>query len=149
VNRPRVLIFTQRKIIAANQLFCDTQRVLKLGLGRNRYMTKIKVAVGGFAVAVMLGAMLPASGALAAKHKVDCDKVMDEINGGKSVKEVAKDLHISRSSVRRCEKKAKAEGGTMASPAAESSPAMAPAPAAPAPAAPAPAAPAPASPPSP
>ena len=41
-------------------------------------MNKIKVAVGGFAVAVMLGAMLPASGALAARHKVDCSKVMDE-----------------------------------------------------------------------
>lgn len=107
-------------------------------------MSKIKVAVGGFAVAVMLGAMLPASGALAARHKVDCSKVMDDINGGKSVKETAADLHISRSSVRRCQKKAKAEGGamggSMASPAAEGSPAAeAPAPAAPAPAAPAPA----------
>ncbi len=90
-------------------------------------MKHLKAAVGGFAVAVMLGAMLPAPGALAARHKVDCAKVMDEINGGKKVKEVAKDLHISTSSVRRCEKKAKAEGGTMggsmASPAAESSPA--------------------------
>jgi DNA-binding CsgD family transcriptional regulator len=109
-------------------------------------MSKIKVAVGGFAVAVMLGAMLPASRALAAAHKVDCSKVMDEINGGKSTKEAAKDLHISRSSVRRCVKRAKAEGGAMASPAAAASPAaeMAPPAAAPAPAAPAPAAPAPA-----
>ncbi|HEV3110159.1 MAG TPA: hypothetical protein VGY99_06670 [Candidatus Binataceae bacterium] len=107
-------------------------------------MSKIKVAVGGFAVAVMLGAMLPASGALAARHKVDCSKVMDDINGGKTVKETAKDLHISRSSVKRCQKKAKAEGGAMASPGAEASPAAeAPAPEAPAPAAPAPAAPAP------
>jgi hypothetical protein len=86
-------------------------------------MSKIKVAVGGFAVAVMLGAMLPASGALAARHKVDCSKVMDELNSGKKTKEVAKDLHISTSSVRRCAKKAKAEGGTMASPAAAASPA--------------------------
>ena len=104
-------------------------------------MSKIKVAVGGFAVAVMLGAMLPASKALAAKHKVDCSKVMDELNGGKKTKEVAKDLHISSSSVRRCAKKAKAEGGAMA-PAAESSPAAAPE-AAPVPAPAAPAAPAP------
>ncbi len=97
-------------------------------------MSKIKVAVGGFAVAVMLVVMLPASGALAARHKVDCSKVMDDLNGGKSVKETAADLHISRSSVRRCQKKAKAEGGTMASPAAGASPAAeAPAPAAPAP----------------
>jgi len=106
-------------------------------------MNKIKAVVGGFAVAVMLGAMLPAPAA--ARHKVDCSKVMDELNSGKKTKEVAKDLHISASSVRRCAKKAKAEGGTMASPAAEASPApAAPAPAAPAPAAPAPAAPAPA-----
>ena len=95
-------------------------------------MNKIKVVVGGFAVAMMLGAMLPASIAHAAsRHKVDCSKVMDDINGGKSVKETAADLHISKSSVRRCKKKAKAEGGgAMASPAAEASPApMAPAPA--------------------
>ncbi len=94
-------------------------------------MSKMKAAVGGFAVAVMLGAMLPASGALAARHKVDCSKVMDELNSGKKTKEVATDLHISTSSVRRCAKKAKAAGGTMASPAAAASPAAeAPAPAA-------------------
>lgn len=94
-------------------------------------MSKMKAAVGGFAVAVMLGAMLPASGALAARHKVDCSKVMDELNSGKKTKEVATDLHISASSVRRCAKKAKAAGGTMASPAAAASPAAeAPAPAA-------------------
>lgn len=79
-------------------------------------MSKIKVVVGGFAVAVMLGAMLPA--AAHARHKVDCSKVMDELNGGKKTKEVAADLHISKSSVRRCAKKAKAEGGgEMAKPA--------------------------------
>ncbi len=92
-------------------------------------MSRIKVAVGGFAVAVMLGAMLPASKALAARHKVDCSKVMDELNSGKKTKEVAKDLHISSSSVRRCAKKAKAAGGTMA-PAAAASPAAETAPAA-------------------
>ncbi len=91
-------------------------------------MSKMKAAVGGLAVAVMLGAMLP-SGVLAARHKVDCSKVMDEVNSGKKVKEVAADLHISASSVRRCVKKSKAEGGAMASPAAAASPAMAPAPA--------------------
>jgi len=108
-------------------------------------MNRIKVVVGGLALAAMVGAMLPVSTAYA-KHKVDCSKVMDDINGGKSVKDTAKDLHISKSSVRRCEKKAKAEGsmaapaesggGSMAAPAA--APAPAPAPAAPAPAAPAP-----------
>jgi hypothetical protein len=75
-------------------------------------MSKIKVVVGGFAVAVMLGAMLPT--AAHARHKVDCSKVMDELNSGKKTKEVATDLHISSSSVRRCAKKAKAAGGAAA-----------------------------------
>ncbi len=39
---------------------------------------------------------------------------MDELNSGKKTKEVATDLHISKSSVRRCAKKAKAEGGAAA-----------------------------------
>src|SRR5271155_4119775 len=106
-------------------------------------MNRIKVVVGGLALAAMVGAMLPVSTAYA-KHKVDCSKVMDDINGGKSVKETAADLHISKSSVRRCQKKAKAEGSMAAPPPADSgagsmaAPAPAPAPAAPAPAAPAP-----------
>jgi hypothetical protein len=104
-------------------------------------MNKIKVVVGGFAVAVMLGAMLPA--VAHARHKVDCSKVMDELNSGKKTKEVAKDLGISKSSVRKCARKAKSEGaaapeaggaaapeagGAMAKP-AEGGGAMAPAPA--------------------
>ena len=101
-------------------------------------MNKIKVVVGGMALAAMVGAMLPISTAFA--KKVDCSKVMDDINGGKSVKETAKDLHISKSSVKRCQKKAKAAGeGSMAAPAESAAPAApAPAPAPAAPAAPAP-----------
>jgi hypothetical protein len=80
-------------------------------------MNRIKVAVGGLAVAMMVGAMLPVSSAFAShRHKVDCAKVMEELNSGKKVKEVAKDLHISRSSVRRCAKKAKAEESKMGKP---------------------------------
>ena len=79
-------------------------------------MNKMKAAVGGFAVAIMLGAMLPTPNAYARRHKVDCSKVMEELNSGKKVSEVAKDLHISRSSVRRCKKAAAAEGGAEASP---------------------------------
>jgi hypothetical protein len=41
--------------------------------------------------------------------KVDCSKVMDELNGGKSAKDVATDLGISRSSVYRCKRHAKEE----------------------------------------
>lgn len=43
-----------------------------------------------------------------AATKVDCDKVMDELNGGKAAKDVATDLGISRSSVYRCKRQAKA-----------------------------------------
>jgi hypothetical protein len=43
-----------------------------------------------------------------AASKVDCDKVMEELNGGKSAKDVASDLGISRSSVYRCKRHAKA-----------------------------------------
>jgi hypothetical protein len=58
--------------------------------------------------------------------------VMTELQGGKTVAEVAKDMMISKSSVRRCRKAAaKASGGmetpaAIASPAAMASPAMAP-----------------------
>jgi hypothetical protein len=40
--------------------------------------------------------------------KVDCDAVMQELSGGKKVKEVALDQKISRSSVYKCRQKAKA-----------------------------------------
>jgi|HubBroStandDraft_6_1064221.scaffolds.fasta_scaffold438347_1 hypothetical protein len=40
--------------------------------------------------------------------KVDCDAVMQELNGGKKVKEVALDQKISRTSVYKCRQKAKA-----------------------------------------
>jgi hypothetical protein len=60
--------------------------------------------------ALMGAAFLFAVGAHSsyAATKVDCDKVMDEINGGKSAKDVATDLGISRSSVYRCKRHAKA-----------------------------------------
>jgi hypothetical protein len=82
-----------------------------------------------------------------AAGKVDCDAVMNEINSGKKVKEVAKDLNISKTSVYGCKRKAKAAAKAAAKEEAKPA-APAPAPAAPAPApaapAPAPAAPAPA-----
>jgi hypothetical protein len=40
--------------------------------------------------------------------KVDCSKVMDELNSGKSAKDVATDLGVSTSSVYRCKRHAKA-----------------------------------------
>jgi transposase len=43
---------------------------------------------------------------LAADKKVDCGKILTEIETGKSAQEVAKTMGISTSSVYRCEKKA-------------------------------------------
>jgi hypothetical protein len=91
--------------------------------------------VASFAVAATLSFPLSLSIAYAAS-KVDCSQVMTELQGGKKVSEVAKEMKISRSSVYRCRraaaKEAKASGGmaspgAMASPAAMSNPAAAPA----------------------
>ena len=63
-----------------------------------------------------------------AAGKVNCDQVMSEINSGKTVAEVAKDMGVSKRSVTRCrrhypERESKMGGaatppGAMASPAA-------------------------------
>jgi DNA invertase Pin-like site-specific DNA recombinase len=62
-----------------------------------------------------------------AAGKVDCDKVMELLNSGKKTREVASEMHISRSSVYRCRKKArkaakKVEEKAPATPAASPSP---------------------------
>lgn len=67
-----------------------------------------------------------------AAGKVDCDKVMSEINSGKSVNEVAKDMGVARRSVRRCRRHYGSEGeskmGAMPTPAAPAPEAPLPAP---------------------
>jgi transposase-like protein len=70
-------------------------------------MKKIGIA----AASLMLGLAFALSTAVpkAWANKVDCEAVMNELNSGKTVKEVATDLKISHSSVYRCRKKAKQE----------------------------------------
>jgi len=84
-------------------------------------MKKKLALVTSFAVATALSLQFGLSNAYAAGHKVDCSQVMSELQGGKKVAEVAKDMKISKSSVYRCRKaaakEAKAAGGA-ASPAA-------------------------------
>jgi hypothetical protein len=79
--------------------------------------------VAGLAFLVMVGFGVKPGNAGAA-NKVDCTKVMSELNGGKKAKAVAQDLKISTSSVYRCRQRARA--GTKAnakmSPAANPSP---------------------------
>ncbi len=56
---------------------------------------------------VLLGLICIAPVKSLAASKVDCNKVMEELNSGKKVRQVASDLHISRSSVYRCRKQAR------------------------------------------
>jgi transposase len=95
---------------------------------------KKKLALlASFAVAVALSLQFGLSNAYAARHKVDCSQVMTELQGGKKVAEVAKDMKISKSSVYRCRKAAAKEAKAAsaakeakAAPAAKASPAAAP-----------------------
>jgi transposase len=61
------------------------------------------------AASLMLGLALALSASVpnAWAKKVDCEAVMSQLHSGKTVKEVAADLKISRSSVYRCRKHAK------------------------------------------
>ncbi len=91
-------------------------------------MKKVARFVVALVLAVALGGAFSASQVLAAGHKVDCNKVMQELKAGKKPKDVAKDLKISRSSVYRCrrrERLAEKKASKAAKPAA--SPAGAPA----------------------
>ena len=101
--------------------------------GGNPTVTKkLSIAIASSVLVALLGLQLAAPAFAASK--VDCDAVMSELNGGKKVAEVAKDLKISRSSVYRCRKKAKAAAASapaaMAAPAAPEAPAAAASPAA-------------------
>lgn len=55
--------------------------------------------------AVVLGFEIGLPNANAAAKRVDCSKVMTELNSGKKAKTVAADLKISTSSVYRCKKR--------------------------------------------
>ena len=88
---------------------------------------KLALGMTGLLFAVVVGFELGSANAYAAAKKVDCEKVMSELNSGKKAKDVATDLKISTSSVYRCKKKAaaaKTAGAKGGSPAA--SPAAAP-----------------------
>jgi hypothetical protein len=91
--------------------------------------------IASFAVTAALSLQFSLTSAYAASHKVDCSQVMTELQAGKKVGEVAKDMKVSKSSVYRCRKaaakEAKAAGtassAAMGSPAAMMSPAATPA----------------------
>lgn len=78
---------------------------------------KVGLVLAALLFAISIGFELGTTNAYAAAKKVDCAKVMSELNSGKKPKDVAKDLSISRSSVYRCRKKesAGAKGAKTAS----------------------------------
>jgi hypothetical protein len=87
-------------------------------------MRKIVAGTAGAAVVLTLGIGLRPIVAQAAK--VDCSKVMSELNNGKKPADVADDLGISTSSVYRCRRRSRKTAKTTAaagSPIASSSPA--------------------------
>jgi hypothetical protein len=70
---------------------------------------KLILVTAAFLFVVTIGFELGSANAYAAAtKKIDCTKVMSELQGGKKVKDVAKDMSISTSSVYRCRKMAKA-----------------------------------------
>jgi Skp family chaperone for outer membrane proteins len=72
-----------------------------------RIMKRLAMVAASVFLAAALGVAMAVPSAYAAHKKVDCDKVMQELNSGKKPKAVAKDLDISRSSVYRCRRKAR------------------------------------------
>ena len=90
-------------------------------------MRKIVPGIAGVALVVTLGVGLKPVIAQAAK--VDCTKVMSELNSGKKAREVAEDLKISTSSVYRCRRRARAATKSSSAAAAEASPMASPGPA--------------------
>ena len=79
-------------------------------------MKKIIPGIAGVAFVVTLGIGL--NPVIAQAAKVDCTKVMSELNHGKKAFDVSQDLGISTSSVYRCRRKAGAVAGKSRSTAA-------------------------------
>ena len=81
-------------------------------------------------IVVAVGFALGSANAYAATKRIDCNQVMSKLQSGKKVKDVAKDMNISTSSVYRCRKMSKASTGKAVSSATtSSSPTSAPSPA--------------------
>ncbi len=83
-------------------------------------MRKIVPGIVGAALVVTLG--IGFKPIIAQAAKVDCAKVMSELDSGKKPREVATDLKISTSSVYRCRRKARAAAKSSTAAAAQSSP---------------------------
>ena len=85
-------------------------------------MMKIVPGVAGVALVATLGLGIGLKPVIARAAKVDCSKVMSELNSGKKVGDVAEDLKISTSSVYRCRRKAQSTAKSASTAAAKASP---------------------------
>ena len=90
---------------------------------------KLLPVMAAFLFVVTVGFVRGSANAYAAAKRIDCNQVMSKLQGGKKVKDVAKDMSISTSSVYRCRKMSKASTGKAVSSATSSSPTSAPSPA--------------------
>jgi hypothetical protein len=95
-------------------------------LGGALRVRKIITGIIGFAFLATLGIGLKTGIARAAK--VDCSKVMSELDSGKKASDIAADLKVSTSSVYRCRRKAQSAKAAPTT-AAQSSPMASPSPA--------------------
>jgi hypothetical protein len=106
---------------------------------KNIVTGKLALGLAGLSLVVVAGVGFnPANAWATAGKKVDCDKVMSEVQAGKKTKDIAKDLSISNSSIYKCKKRASVAAGAPKKVVASSATAPAVAPAAATAAAPAP-----------
>jgi hypothetical protein len=102
-------------ILPAHGLFCDTTHSLNSILAveqKNIVTGKLALGLAGLSLVVVAGVGFnPANAWATAGKKVDCDKVMSEVQAGKKTKDIAKDLSISNSSIYKCKKRASVAAG--------------------------------------
>lgn len=83
------------------------------GGAKNIVAGKLALGLAGLSLMVVAGVgFSPANAWATAGKKVDCDKVMSEVQAGKKTKDIAKDLSISNSSIYKCKKRASVAAGT-------------------------------------
>jgi hypothetical protein len=109
------LVF-RRRGLCSSSVFWNTVCAFRTRIEIQPGVDKMKrvvmtLAAGVVGITIGVAASIPSAYA-AAKTKVDCDAVMQGLNGGKKAKEVAKEMNISASSVYRCKKKEMAAAKT-------------------------------------
>jgi len=77
---------------------------------------KLALGMAGLSLTAAVGiGFNPTSAFATAGKRVECDKVMAEVQAGKKTKDIAADLKISTSSVYKCKKKAAGAASASAS----------------------------------